>query len=56
MLVFPIKPKTEAEITRTITETFPGVSVVDSEGNAFFFYDPARMFPFATLKVSHSHD
>ncbi|CAM3069962.1 hypothetical protein [Rariglobus hedericola] len=34
---------TEAAITRYITETFPGVSVVDAEGNAFFFYNPARM-------------
>jgi len=46
----------EAAVTHYSTETFPGISVVDSEGNAFFFYDPARMFPFATLVTEDDYD
>jgi hypothetical protein len=39
----------EASITKYITDTFKGVEVVEAFGGSFFFIDPERKFPFATL-------
>jgi hypothetical protein len=46
----------EAAITRYITDTFDGVDVVVASGDSFFFYDPDRKFPFATLVTSDMYD
>jgi hypothetical protein len=53
----------EAEIRRYITATFAGVDVVDTLGDAvFFFYNPDstlppdHRFPFATLVTSDGYD
>jgi hypothetical protein len=42
----------QAAITKYITGTFAGVDVVSASGTTFFFYDPERKFPFATLTTS----
>ncbi len=47
---------TEAEITRTISETFEGVQTTADSGNTFFFYASERRFPFATLVTDDSND
>lgn len=39
----------EAEITRYITSTFDGVQIDTSTPDTFFFHDPDRKFPFATV-------
>src|SRR5207237_10716678 len=39
----------EASMTQYITDTFDCVDVVVASGDTFFFYDPDRKFPFATL-------
>ncbi|GAB3567700.1 hypothetical protein GCM10027445_16410 [Amycolatopsis endophytica] len=50
------------EVKRYICDTFAGVSPVQSAGDTFFVYDPhddlpaERMFPFAALLTSDSHD
>jgi uncharacterized protein DUF6194 len=48
----------EASITQYITDTFEGIETltVESTGNTFFFYDPDRMFPFATLVTTDYND
>lgn len=46
----------EAAIRQYILETFEGVTVTDLSGDMFFFYDPERTFPFATLVTSDAHD
>jgi hypothetical protein len=47
----------EAAVTRYITTAFDRVHVHTSEdGTSFFFYEPDRMFPFATLVVNDAHD
>ena len=45
----------ESAIVRYISETFEGVEVT-AEGDYYFFYDPERMFPFATLVTGDRHD
>lgn len=40
---------TQAAIIRYIVETFDGVYADRSTDDTFFFYDPERMFPFATI-------
>ena len=46
----------EESITQYITDTFDGVDVLVASGTSFFFYDPERKFPFATLVTDDSHD
>lgn len=46
----------EAAIRQYILETFEGVEATDLSGDSFFFYDPTRKFPFATLVTSDAHD
>jgi hypothetical protein len=45
-----------AAVTRYITDTFPGVAVVDAAGSSFFFHGPDRMMPFVTLVTNDDHD
>jgi hypothetical protein len=35
-----------------ILQTFPGTTAVDASGGSFFFTDPERKFPYATLVTS----
>jgi uncharacterized protein DUF6194 len=46
----------EEAIIRYITDTFEGVQTVTADGNTFFFYDPERKFPFATLVTNDAYD
>jgi hypothetical protein len=46
----------ETSIRQYITDTFPGVDIVDASGNSFFFYDPDHKFPFATLVTNDEYD
>ena len=46
----------EAAIRRYITAAFAGVAVVAASGGTFFFYDPRRKFPFATLTTGDEYD
>jgi hypothetical protein len=45
-----------ASITRYIADTFAGVEVVVASGNTFFFNDPQRKFPFATIVTNDQYD
>lgn len=47
---------TESAIIRYITESFAGVEVATVNGDSYFFYDPERKFPFATLVTGNAHD
>lgn len=44
----------EAAIASYILATFTGVDVVVADGDSFFFYDPERKFPFATIVTKDS--
>lgn len=46
----------QSELSDYITNTFAGVTTAVAEDNLFFFYDPAQMFPFATLMVNDVND
>jgi uncharacterized protein DUF6194 len=46
----------EASITQYIIDTFEGIHTVTADGNSFFFYDPDRKFPFATLVTNDDYD
>jgi hypothetical protein len=46
----------EAAIRAYIVQTFPDISVVEGTGGAFFFTDPERKLPFATLVTSDEYD
>src|SRR5437773_10251634 len=46
----------EASITHYIIDTFEGIQTVTADGNTFFFYDPDRKFPFATLVTNDAYD
>lgn len=52
----------EIEMSRYITDTFPGVDVVVEAGNSFFFYNPDpnippdHMFPWVTLMINDVND
>ncbi|CAM3095279.1 DUF6194 family protein [Rariglobus hedericola] len=46
----------EAEIIRYIVENFPGVEAATADGNTFFFYDPERKLPFATIVANDDYD
>jgi hypothetical protein len=46
----------EASIARYITETFENVETAESSGDVFFFNDPERKFPFATLVTGDNYD
>lgn len=46
----------EAAITQYIVDTFDGVDTAVAMGATFFFYDPDRMFPFATIVTDDTHD
>ena len=43
-------------IKRFIEDTFPGVTVVEDEGNYFFIYDTENKAPFATILTSSKYD
>lgn len=44
------------EITSYILDTFDDVQTVTADDNTFFFYDPERKFPFATLVTNDAYD
>ena len=46
----------EASIIQYITGTFDGIDTITVDGNTFFFYDPDRKFPFATLMTNDDND
>lgn len=46
----------ETEIIEYITGTFEGVDRFTGDDNHFFFYDPEKMFPFATLMTNDLND
>lgn len=46
----------EAEVSRTIVETFKDVETTHDSDNTFFFYASERRFPFATLVVNNAND
>lgn len=46
----------EASIAQYIIDTFDGIHTVTADGNTFFFYDPDRKFPFATLVTNDAYD
>ena len=46
----------EASITQFIVDTFNGIETVTVDGNTFFFYDPTRKFPLATLMTNDLND
>jgi hypothetical protein len=46
----------EDSITQYIIDTFDGVHPFKVDDNTFFFYDPDRMFPFATLMTNDAND
>lgn len=45
----------QASITQYVLSMFDGVDADTSTGDTFFFYDPARKFPFATI-VTRDND
>jgi uncharacterized protein DUF6194 len=46
----------EASVREYIIRSFPDIEVVDASGGSFFFTDPAKKFPFATLVTSDEYD
>lgn len=46
----------EAEVSRTIVETFKDVETTYDSDNTFFFYASEHRFPFATLVVNDVND
>ncbi len=46
----------ETAVSDYITGTFTGVETVSANGDTFFFYDPTKMMPFATLVRSNFND
>ncbi len=46
----------ETAIRQYIVQTFPGVVVQDAMNAMFFFLDPERLFPFATVTTTDEHD
>jgi hypothetical protein len=46
----------EASIIQCITDTFDDTHIVTADGNTFFFYDPDRKMPFATLVTKDDYD
>ena len=46
----------EDAITQAIIATFEGIHPITADGNTFFFYDPERKFPFATLVTNDAYD
>jgi hypothetical protein len=46
----------EPSILQYIADTFAGIQIVPADGNTFFFHDPERKFPFATLVTKDDYD
>lgn len=46
----------QSAVADYITTTFANVTTTVADDNLFFFYDPAQMFPFATLMVNDVND
>jgi hypothetical protein len=46
----------EASIREYVVTSFPDVGVTDASGDSYFFTDPEKKFPFATLVTSDAHD
>jgi hypothetical protein len=46
----------QTEIAQYIAETFKDVHVATAGSNSFFFQDPERKFPFATIVADDSYD
>ena len=46
----------EAAIAKYITDTFAGVETSSAYGATFFFFDPTKMFPFATITATDEND
>ncbi len=46
----------ETEITEYITHTFPDTTTTVAMNATFFFNDPEKKFPFATIVTTDEHD
>ena len=46
----------EAAIREYLVTAFPDIGVTDASGDSYFFTDPEKMHPFATLVTSDAHD
>jgi hypothetical protein len=46
----------ETSIREYILASFPDIGVTDAGGDSYFFTDPKKMHPFATLVTSDAHD
>jgi Family of unknown function (DUF6194) len=46
----------EASIREYLVTSFPDIGVTDASGDSYFFTDPEKKFPFATLVTSDAHD
>ncbi len=46
----------EASIREYLVASFPDIGITDASGDSYFFTDPEKMFPFATLVTSDAHD
>ncbi len=46
----------EATIRQFIVTSFPDIGITDASGDSYFFTDPEKKHPFATLITSDAHD
>jgi hypothetical protein len=46
----------EMSIREYIVTSCPDIGITDANGDSYFFTDPEKMFPFATLVTSDAHD
>lgn len=46
----------EASIREYLVSSFPDIGITDLNGDSYFFTDPEKKFPFATLVTSDAHD
>ena len=46
----------EASIREYLVTSFPDIGITDAGGDSYFFTDPEKKHPFATLVTSDAHD
>ena len=46
----------EASIREYLVTSFPDIGITDASGDSYFFTDPEKKHPFATLVTSDAHD
>lgn len=46
----------ETLIREYLVTSFPDIGITDASGDSYFFTDPEKMHPFATLVTSDAHD